>query len=154
MRLRSWAARFAASLWLACQAGTPAAAQDMQIPVPRAVIYPGVLLTDELLVERAFAPNAAVGVISDRADLVGKIARITLLPGQPIGPGAVREEPVVKQGKPVRVVFESGGLVISTIAVALQAGVAGDMISLRNTDSGVTIKGAVQADGTVRVGLP
>ena len=52
------------------------------------------------------------------------------------------------------VIFKSGALIISATAVPLQPGSVGEMISLRNTDSGTTIRGIVQADGTVRVGLP
>ena len=34
---------------------------------------------------------------------------------------------------------------------ALQDGAVGDVIKVRNSDSGVTVSGAVQPDGTVRV---
>jgi flagella basal body P-ring formation protein FlgA len=33
----------------------------------------------------------------------------------------------------------------------LQDGAVGDVIKVRNSDSGVTVSGAVQPDGTVRV---
>jgi flagellar basal body P-ring formation protein FlgA len=36
----------------------------------------------------------------------------------------------------------------------LQAGGVGDVLSLRNTDSGTVIKGVVEADGTIRVAGP
>jgi len=49
-------------------------------------------------------------------------------------------------------IFEQDGLVIETYAAALQAGSAGDVISVRNIDSGMTISGTVQTDGSVRVG--
>jgi flagella basal body P-ring formation protein FlgA len=58
------------------------------------------------------------------------------------------------QGQPAVVVFRSGALMISSVAVPLQNGSSGEVISLRNTDSGTTIRGIVQADGTVRVGQP
>ncbi len=156
MRSRSWTVRLAASLWLALAAGTPSAAEDAQIPVPvpRAVIYPGMVISEDMLVDRRMPVGATAGVVTDRAELVGKISRNTLLPSQPIGPNAVREEPLVKQGKPVQVVFEAPGLRISTTAVTLQSGAAGDLITLRNTESGSTIRGTVLADGTIRVGPP
>ncbi len=55
-------------------------------------------------------------------------------------------------GAKVRVVFEQDGLVIETYAAALQAGGVGEVISVRNLDSGLTISGTIQADGSVRVG--
>ena len=45
----------------------------------------------------------------------------------------------------------SSGLTIVTTGAALQDGEAGEVISVRNSDSGVTVSGAVQPDGTVRV---
>ena len=50
--------------------------------------------------------------------------------------------------------FNPAQLTISATAVSLQPGAIGDIISLRNNDSGTTIRGVMQADGTVRVGLP
>jgi flagella basal body P-ring formation protein FlgA len=154
MRSRSWTLRLAASLWLAFAAGTPSAAEDVQVPVPRAVIYPGMVISEGMLVDRPMPAAATAGLITDRAELIGKISRNTLLPSQPIGPNAVREEALVKQGKPVQVVFEAPGLRISTTAMTLQSGMAGDLITVRNTESGTTIKGTVQPDGTIRVGPP
>ena len=87
-----------------------------------------------------------------RSGLVGKIARHTLLPGLPISTNAVGEPRLIADGQRVRVVFEQDGLIIESYASALQAGGAGDVISIRNLDSGVTISGIVQTDGTVRVG--
>jgi len=54
----------------------------------------------------------------------------------------------------VQIVFREGPLEILGHAVALQSGGKGDVISLRNIDSGVIIKGVVEADGTVQVGIP
>ena len=50
-------------------------------------------------------------------------------------------------------VFKSGPLVISGTAMPLQAGSVGETIALRNVDAGTTIRGVVQSDGTVRVGM-
>ena len=52
------------------------------------------------------------------------------------------------------VVFETSGLTITTNAMALQNGGIGDVVTLRNVDSGTIIKGTVAADGTVRLGTP
>jgi flagella basal body P-ring formation protein FlgA len=39
-----------------------------------------------------------------------------------------------------------------TTGAAMQDGSIGDIVRVRNSDSGVTVSGAVQADGTVSVG--
>ena len=43
-------------------------------------------------------------------------------------------------------------MTIIGIASALEAGSAGERVRARNLDSGVTIVGTVQPDGTLRVG--
>lgn len=133
-----------------------AQARDVVLPVPRVTIYPGETITDAMLVDRAFRGPDYEGpaFAASREVLIGKVSRQTLLPNQPVSVGGVRDPFAVHQGQPAVVVFQSGGLVISGTAVPLQAGSIGQVISLRNTDSGSTIRGVVQADGTVRVGLP
>ena len=73
-------------------------------------------------------------------------------PALPISINAVGEPRLIADGQKVRVIFEQDGLIIEILCVSLQAGGAGDVISIRNLDSGVTISGIVQTDGTVRVG--
>ena len=51
----------------------------------------------------------------------------------------------------VRLVFEEGDLTISTYASALQGGAAGDVISVRNLESGFTLSGVIAPDGTIHV---
>lgn len=133
-----------------------APAREIVLPVPRVTIYPGNVITEAMLVDRTFRGPTydAQGIAATRAALVGKVARSTLLPNVPIASGGVREPFAVQQGQPAVVIFRSGALIISATAVPLQAGSAGDVISLRNTDSGTTIRGVVQEDGTVRVGMP
>ena len=138
----------------ASMAGT-AAAQTQQLPVPKLTIYPGDVISGELLTLKSFSTRADAGPVVLTAEvLIGKVARRTLIAGKPVPLTYVRDREVVQKGKPVRVVFSSGGLTISGMAVPLQAGGVGDVLSLRNTDSGTVIKGVVEADGTIRVAGP
>ena len=132
-----------------------AAASDTVLPVPVVTIYPGDTIKDNYLVDRDFAGDPLAphgGVIDSRSALVGKLARQTLLPSVPIPLNAISEPNAISNGARVRVVFEQDGLEIDTYAVALQAGTVGEVISVRNPDSGTTISGVVQSDGSVRVG--
>src|SRR3984957_8463654 len=49
------------------------------------------------------------------------------------------------------IVSSEGDLVIMTTGSALQDGSIGDIVRVRNDDSGATVSGAVQPDGSVRV---
>jgi flagella basal body P-ring formation protein FlgA len=146
-------ALFALSLLPAAQ---PARAAELELPVPRLTIYPGDVIGDDQIMERAFiAHTVARSTIHEaREALLGKVARRTLLPGQPIPINGVRDPYVVVQGKNALVVFEEGGLTITTNAMALQNGGIGDLVTLRNVDSGTVIKGTVASDGTVRLAGP
>lgn len=135
-------------------AGGPVLAAGQVLPVPRIILYPGDPIGQENLVERSFDVVAPAAVHVTREGLVGRVARRTLLPGQPVPLNAVREPHLVTQGRTVLVVFRSEGLSITGHGVALQSGGAGEIISLRNTDSGSVVKGTVQADGSISVGAP
>jgi flagella basal body P-ring formation protein FlgA len=128
----------------------------LELPVPRVTIYPGDVIGEEHLTERAFiAHTVARSTVYDaRQAVVGKVARRTLLPGQPIPIAGTRDPYIVSQGNMALVVFETSGLTITTNAMALQNGGVGDVVTLRNVDSGTIIKGTVASDGTVRLGTP
>jgi flagellar basal body P-ring formation protein FlgA len=156
-RARGWTLPVAAiCLAASLLAAQPVHAQELQLPVPSVTIYPNEAIGEDQLADRAFIASTVVrgSVLEDRSALVGKVARRTLLKGQPVPVGAIRDPYLVQQGKSTRVVFEAGGLTISGQATALGNGLAGDTVSLRNPDSGILIKGVVAADGSVRLGTP
>jgi len=147
------AAGFAGAL-LMC--GSLACASALEVPVPTITIYPGDVIGDNLLIDKSFPAQAGENwpVYKSRDSLIGKVARRTLLPGKPIPLNSTRDVEMVRQGRPVTIVFQSGGLTITGQAMPLQSGGIGDVLSLRSVDSGAMIKGIVQADGTVRVSGP
>ena len=135
----------------------PALAQDMPAslptPTPKSVIYPGDIVRDDMLVDTTGAVRDAGGpYIENRSLIVGKAARLTLLPGHAIPYDGVSNRKLVSIGREVTLIYSDGGLSIVTTGDALQDGSIGDRVQVRNSDSGVTVSGAVQADGTVKVG--
>jgi flagellar basal body P-ring formation protein FlgA len=142
----------AAIIALAAFCATPSWAQVGLIPTPKAVIYPGDLILDEMLVD---VPNPARDgsgpFVNSRSLIVGKAARLTLLPGHAIPFSGVSNRKLVSNGAEVKLVFSEGDLIITTTGSALQDGSIGDIVKVRNDDSGVTVSGAVQPDGSVRV---
>jgi len=134
----------------------PVWAAGTLLPVPRITLYPGDAIRADHLVDRVFRSNAMQrqGYHRAREDLIGKVARRTLLPNRPIPINAVRDPHLVVQGTVVQIVFREGPLTITGHAVALQSGGNGDVVSVRNVDSGIIVKGVIQDDGTVEVGSP
>ena len=130
----------------------PAVAQEALVPTPKAVIYPGDLILDEMLVDVPDAARDGSGpFVHSRAMIVGKVARLTLLPGHAIPFAGVANRKLVSNGQEVKLVFSEGGLLIMATGAALQDGSVGDVVRVRNNDSGVTVSGAVQSDGSVSV---
>lgn len=128
-------------------------AQDMGTAiVSTRTIYPGQTVTADALQEVGLNWQPNMPIVHDAAEIEGKIARRTLLAGRLIPDGSVREPYLVETGSPCTVMYVQGSLSIATKAVPLQSGSVGDMIRLRNMDSGATLTGIVLGDGTVRVG--
>lgn len=143
----------------AVASAAPASAQaqaEMLLPVPTVTIYPNDEINEEHIMDRAFIAATVTrgSVQEDRGSVVGKVAKRTLLRGQPIPVNALREPYLVVTGKPATVVFSDGSLTIMGQATALQSGAVGDTVSLRNTESGQQIRGVVAKDGSVRIGGP
>ena len=89
--------------------------------------------------------------IDSRSLIVGRVARLTLLPGHAIPFSGISNRKLVSNGAEVKLVFSEGDLLIMTTGAALQDGSIGDIVRVRNNDSGVTVSGAVQPDGSVQV---
>jgi flagella basal body P-ring formation protein FlgA len=133
--------------------GASAAMAQQMLPSPAMVIYPGDIISDPMLVDVDSRDLARGGgpAIEKRAELIGKAARRTLLPGAAISPAFVESPRAVANGASVRVIYQDGGLTIAASASAMQSGAVGDTVKLRSADSGLTISGVIQPDGSVRV---
>ena len=139
---------------LAALLGCPeASAEELTLPTPKSVIYPGEIIREDMLVDMPAGDlESSPGSVSvPRYAIVGKMARRTLLPGGGIGLSDVGNPRLVTNGGEVTLYYIEDGLTIAATALALQDGSAGDVVRVRNTDSGIIVSGAVQPDGSVRV---
>jgi len=145
--------RLAGSLAALMAIAMPVHAEDVAV-VTRHVVYPGQEVeAGDLQVVQVTNHNRDLRTVATRIEQVdGKLTRQTLLPGHYIPLNAIRDAYTVEQGAAVRVLYSENGLVITATAVTLEPGSAGDVIKVRNMDSGRVFSGIVMADGTVRVG--
>jgi len=136
-----------------CLTATIAKAGSIELPVPRQTISAGTEISHQHLIDRKFPSRTAqqFAVSTHRSELVGMVARRTLLPGQPIPSRSVEKPVLVRRGEPARLVFREQGLVIIMQVEALQNGGAGSFVRVRNIDSGLVVSGRVLEDGTIRV---
>lgn len=129
-------------------------AENIVLPVPSITIYPGDTIKESMLKERSFLSTFRVrsAVIESPVQLIGKVARRTLLPGEAIPANAVDDAQLVTRGVTTQIIFQEEGLTISAMGAPLQSGSLGEQIRVRNVDTGRIILGVVQADGTIRIG--
>lgn len=129
-----------------------ASGAEVVIAVDR-VIYPGQSLdmagTRNIRLRRSLPKGSRV--VRSLEQIAGKVARRTILPNRPILTTSLRDPYLVESGKPVRITYQSRGVSISLTGVALNSGIEGDLIRIRNIDSGKTIVGTVMADASVKV---
>jgi flagellar basal body P-ring formation protein FlgA len=96
-------------------------------------------------------PNIAGGYATAIDEVSGMISTRTLLPGRTIQVATLRAPFAVKRGASVRLTFAVGNMVISASGTPLENASVGDVIRVRNLDSGVTVSGTVMGDGSVQV---
>lgn len=96
-------------------------------------------------------PDLRDGYVRSIEEIQGKVTKRTLLPGRVILASALRDQYAVERGSTTRLIFSNGGLTITAAGSPLQDAAIGDLIRVRNIDTGVIVSGTVMADGTIHV---
>lgn len=130
----------------------PALAEKRMAVIPTQTIYPGEIIDAQRLEEVEVTNPALTGDYAVSTEQVtGKVTSRTLLQGRVILVSALREPYAVERGKAVRIVFTNGPLTITAGGAPLENAAVGDLIRVRNTDSGIIVSGTVMDDGTIHV---
>ncbi|MDW9571030.1 flagellar basal body P-ring formation protein FlgA [Sinorhizobium meliloti] len=120
--------------------------------IPKQTIYPGEKLDASMLeVVDVTNPDLRDGYVRSIDEVDGMVTKRTLLPGRVILASALREQYAVERGSTARLVFNTGGLTITAAGSPLQDAAVGDLIRVRNVDTGVIVSGTVMADSTIHV---
>lgn len=143
---------------LRCTAG---AGWTVQLPVTVRVFGPALVAARPLAVGQA--PTAAdlqtaeiewtrepQGVVTDEAQLDGRVLARTIAAGQPLPLAALRAPQVVAAGDPVRLQGQGAGFTVGADAVALGAALDGQPVRVR-TESGRVLTGTARAGRRVEV---
>lgn len=133
-----------------------AAAEPVPFLVPTRTVYPGQDISKGRLEIRHFRASygASLDAVKSHRQVQGKIATKTLVPMRPILLKNMREPHMVRAGARSRLIFSTGNLTITTTVTALQSGSIGDIIRVRNIDSGKFIMARVRPDGDLEVERP
>lgn len=92
----------------------------------------------------------AQGVVTDAAQLDGRVLARAVSTGQPIPLAALRAPQAVGQGEPVKVVGNGRGFSIATDAVAISSAIDGQPVRVR-TESGRVLTGTARSGRIVEV---
>ncbi|MCB1541311.1 MAG: flagellar basal body P-ring formation protein FlgA [Rhodoblastus sp.] len=121
-------------------------------PTPRAAIYPGEIIRENMLGERVFELEELTSAIKERSEAVGRVSKRTLFPGKPIGAAFLEDRYTIVNGSLVQLIYEQPGISIVASGLALQSARAGQVIRVRNVESGLVVAGTVSDTGQVLVG--
>jgi flagella basal body P-ring formation protein FlgA len=103
----------------------------------------------------ADALGVSAGVLDagfeDPMDVIGLEARISLYAGRPVLRAHVGPPALIERNQIIGLVFERGGLRITSEGRALDRGGVGERIRVMNLASHTTLYGAVHPDGSVHV---
>ncbi len=88
---------------------------------------------------------------SDRKDLTGKIAAVTILPYTILTENVVEMPPTIKQGSVIKLFIMSSGFRIVTKGLAQQTGYTGEVIKVKNLDSKKMLYGEIIDSNRVQI---
>ncbi len=128
-----------------CLVGSSAGAETLvatrTIPA-RSIIGPDDVLLREVNV---------VGGVSDPSLIIGQEARVALYAGRPIRAGDISAPAIVERNQIVPLVYQNGGVTISTDGRALERAGVGDWIRVMNLSSRASVTAQIQQSGAAHV---
>ena len=141
---------------LGVSSASRAAEEPVPFLVPTRTVYPGQEISKGRLEIRHFRASygALLRAVKRPEEVQGKVAAKTLVPMRPILLKHVREPHVIRSGARSKLISSKGNLTITTVVTALEAGSVGDLIRVRNVDSGKFIMARIRADGALEVDRP
>lgn len=124
---------------------SPSAADTV---VAARMLRPQTIITEADIVLK----NAEIaGGYSSAKSVIGLETRVVIYPGRPLRRSDIGPPALIDRNQIVPVIYDTGGLSITTDGRALGRAGEGDRIRVMNLNSRATVTGTVQPDGTVRV---
>lgn len=123
------------------------------VVLERPVARQQVIGSQDVRLERQAVSGLTNGYFTETEAVVGLASRRRLLPGQVLTSAHVTPRQVVERGQEVTLFSARPGLVVRMKGIALEDGVAGERIRVRNSTSKRVVEGYVEPSGAVRVAL-
>ena len=113
-------------------------------PIPR-----GSVITSDEVSLKSVVESKARGGTDNISSIVGATARRDFLPGDVITKSGIIPNFAVRRNQPVRVVYRSGAIRVELLGIALQDGVVGNIIKVKNPSTGKVLLCRVTGNGLV-----
>lgn len=99
----------------------------------------------------ALSDVASSGALDHPSQAIGMEAKIALYPGRPIRPDDVGPPAIVERNGIITLVYQQGGLYISTEGRALGRAAVGETVRVMNISSRTTVFARIHEDGRAYV---
>ena len=106
--------------------------------------------SDMILAERTISDQAR-GFMLNPSHAIGYRLKRDLSEGDVITPAVIVAPPLIERGQNVTLEAQSGALKVRMAGIALEPGLAGDIITVENRESGRKVEGVVRSGKTVEV---
>lgn len=110
-----------------------------------------ILATTDLQPKKREISRYRSGIFRDKNDLIGMVLKRPLAQGSVLTPREVEPKRLVRRGESVVIMAKAGGMIVRVQGQALMDGAHGDMIQVRNTNSGRKIQAEVVDTATVMI---
>ncbi len=128
-------------------------AQDMiAVPVPVHRLPPGsIIQTQDLRIARVRTGLAHRDVARSPDQAIGQTLRRQAIPGQPLALADLARTPVIQKGARITMRLHAPGLAMAATGQALEAGILGEHIRVRNIGSRAVVEAEIIGPDVVRI---
>lgn len=124
----------------------------VELPVTSRFIKTGeIILAGDITTIKTKTSRIRGNYITSDVDIIGMQAKKHLSPGTMIKANELARSPVIKMNDPVNITYSSGTINLKTSGISLGVGAIGDMIKVKNEDTGTVILGQIINKNTVQV---
>lgn len=125
----------------------------VELPVTSRFIKAGeIILASDVTSVKTKTSRVRGNYISKEEDIIGMQAKKHLSAGIVIKPNELARPAVIKMNDPVSITYSANNIQLKTTGVALGVGAIGDMIKVKNEDTGTVLLGQIINKNTVQVG--
>ncbi len=123
--------------------------RKVKVVVAKISIPRGTLIEESMVKISQVPSSKARGALPDLNEVIGKVSRRDILPGDVIKERDLSPLFLVKRGQPVKVIYVDGPIHIELLGVSLENGAVGNIIRVKNLSTGKVLRCKVLKDGSV-----